>query len=108
MSPCKAGHAGTCRATNRVYNACMTPSDLKRIRQKLGVTQEQLAQILGASFVSVNRWEGGHSVPLKAILDLYAAINVALTNGVAPAIIIQMSRQDRSLFLRDLFCIAYN
>lgn len=86
----------------------MTPSDLKRIRQKLGVTQEQFAQILGTSFVSVNRWEGGHSVPLKAILDLYAAIGAALTNGVPSASIIQMSRQDRPLFLRDLFRVAYS
>lgn len=85
----------------------MTPSDLKRIRLKLGVTQEQLAQILGASFVSVNRWEGGHSVPLKAIVDLYAAIDAALNNGVQPAVVTQMSRQERPLFLRDLFHAAY-
>lgn len=85
----------------------MHPLELKRIRQDLGISQEQLAQVLGASFVSVNRWEGGHSAPMKAILDLYAALRAALDNRVPPTTIMEMSRQERALFLRDLFRAAY-
>ncbi len=41
--------------------------DYKRIvialRNKLMVSQEELAKILGVSFASVNRWEKGHYEP---------------------------------------------
>ena len=33
------------------------------LRNKLIITQEELAQMLGVSYVSVNRWENGHHEP---------------------------------------------
>ena len=33
------------------------------LRDKLIITQEELAQMLGVSFVSVNRWEKGYHEP---------------------------------------------
>lgn len=36
---------------------------IKQLRLKLIVTQEELAEILGVSFASVNRWEKGHFTP---------------------------------------------
>ena len=36
---------------------------IKRLRQQKGLTQEQLADKLGASFQSISRWEGGASYP---------------------------------------------
>lgn len=41
------------------------PAVLRAIRAKLNLTQEQLAERLGVSFATVNRWEGGSS-PQKA------------------------------------------
>ncbi len=41
------------------------PGFIKSIRQKLGVSQEELAQRLGVSFTSVNRWENGQTKPSK-------------------------------------------
>ena len=38
---------------------------IKSIRQKLGLSQEELAQKLGVSFTSVNRWENGQTKPSK-------------------------------------------
>ncbi|MCI0408898.1 MAG: helix-turn-helix domain-containing protein [Acidobacteria bacterium] len=35
----------------------MTPTDLKRIRRQLGLTQEELARRLGVHAVTVARWE---------------------------------------------------
>jgi putative transcriptional regulator len=35
----------------------MTGFDVKKLRIKLGLTQEQLAQLLGVSWITVNRWE---------------------------------------------------
>ncbi len=45
-----------------------------QLRQTLGLTQEKLAQKLGVSFPTINRWENGRSKPsplaLKQIEDL--------------------------------------
>lgn len=41
------------------------PKSIKAIRQKLGLSQEELAQKLGVSFTSVNRWENGQTIPSK-------------------------------------------
>lgn len=41
------------------------PKCIKSIRQKLGLSQEELAQKLGVSFTSVNRWENGQTKPSK-------------------------------------------
>lgn len=40
-----------------------TPAAVRRLRKKLGLTQEKLAQELGVTTVSVSRWEHGHSKP---------------------------------------------
>ena len=40
-----------------------TPRLLKSIRRTLSLTQEQLAQRLGVSFVTVNGWENGKRKP---------------------------------------------
>ena len=42
------------------------------IRNRLNVSQEDLAKMIGVSFATVNRWENGHSQPNKAAqLRLY-------------------------------------
>jgi transcriptional regulator with XRE-family HTH domain len=83
------------------------PRDFVRIRKKLRLTQERMAQLLGVSFVSVNRWEQGHSAPLRAVLDLYAALDAALNVGHAAEDIVEKASSDRRLFLRNLFGMAY-
>jgi type I restriction enzyme M protein len=47
---------------------------LRSIRAKLNLTQEQLAERLGVSFATVNRWEGGSSKPRKAAREVIAAL----------------------------------
>jgi|GEM_PF-32148 len=47
---------------------------LRSIRAKLNLTQEQLADRLGVSFATVNRWEGGSSKPQKAAREVIAAL----------------------------------
>lgn len=49
-------------------------SILRLIRAKLNLTQEQLAERLGVSFATVNRWEGGSSKPQKAAREVIAAL----------------------------------
>ena len=47
---------------------------LRTIRVKLNLTQEQLAERLGVSFATVNRWEGGVRAPQKAALQAIAEL----------------------------------
>src|SRR5579863_10685852 len=47
---------------------------LRTIRAKLNLTQEQLAERLGVSFATVNRWEGGSNAPQKAAQEVIAAL----------------------------------
>ena len=39
------------------------PKAIKEYREKVFLTQEELARKLGVSYVSVNRWENGHFIP---------------------------------------------
>ncbi len=50
------------------------PAALRAIRVRLDLTQEQLAERLGVSFASINRWEGGAIKPQKAAQEAIAAL----------------------------------
>lgn len=47
----------------------MNDKDIKKLRLKLGLSQEKLAQILGVSFGTVNRWEAGKSKPSPLAIE---------------------------------------
>src|SRR5947209_7596942 len=47
---------------------------LRALRASLNLTQEQLAERLGVSFATVNRWEGGSMFPQKAARAAIAAL----------------------------------
>jgi type I restriction enzyme M protein len=55
---------------------------LRSIRAKLTLTQEQLAERLGVSFATVNRWEGGGNKPQKAAMVTIEAL--AREAGIDP------------------------
>ena len=50
------------------------PPTLQTIRARLDLTQEQLAERLGVSFATVNRWEGGVTMPQKAARTAIASL----------------------------------
>ena len=56
------------------------PATLRAIRANLDLTQEQLAERLGVSFASINRWEGGTIIPQKAARE--AIDSLALEAGI--------------------------
>ncbi|MFN5588663.1 MAG: N-6 DNA methylase [Holosporales bacterium] len=60
-----------------------TAATLRAIRAKLDLTQEQLAERLGVSFATVNRWEGGDTVPQKAAREVILALaqEAGIANG---------------------------
>ena len=89
------GHRGGCLSSDCVLTkycdiaklANMTDLEsvsetLRAIRNTLGLTQVELAERLGVSFASVNRWEGGANQPQKAAL---AAI-IDLANEVGAGV----------------------
>ncbi len=50
------------------------PATLRAVRASLDLTQQQLAERLGVSYTTVNRWEGGANRPQKAALEAIAAL----------------------------------
>lgn len=55
----------------------MTGREVRRLRERLGLTQQDFASLLGLSFVSINRWEQGHSSPTglsDVLLQLLASV----------------------------------
>jgi type I restriction enzyme M protein len=60
------------------------PETLRTIRSTLNLTQAELAERLGVSFATVNRWEGGlvapQRAPLANILALAAEVGVEADN----------------------------
>jgi len=41
----------------------MTPEQIRNLRQSMDLTQQQFAELLGVSFVTLNRWENGQTRP---------------------------------------------
>ena len=39
------------------------PNAIRKLRAKLNISQQELADLLSVSFPSVNRWENGHYEP---------------------------------------------
>ena len=53
---------------------------IKEIRVRLGLSQAELAQRLGVSFATVNRWERGHCQPSQIALNVVK--NLCEENGI--------------------------
>ena len=43
---------------------------IREIRQRLELTQEQFAHYLGVTYLTVNRWENGHTKPSPIAMKL--------------------------------------
>lgn len=51
---------------------------VRRVRERMGLTQEQFAQEVGVSFSTVNQWENGRRRPqpylMKRLLEIEASL----------------------------------
>ena len=47
------------------------PSVVKYVRDKLNLSEEDLARAINASFASINRWENGKNRPDKLVLSVF-------------------------------------
>jgi putative transcriptional regulator len=48
--------------------------DLKSLRARLGMTQEDLAHTIGVTVSTVNRWENGHFKPSRLARSALAVL----------------------------------
>ena len=57
----------------------MKSSDIiKYIRSRLNLSQTELAEKLGVSFATVNRWEKGHRAPSQIALGIPTVIGITI------------------------------
>jgi len=57
-------HEGACQGRYQWYLMFMTPEELKALRARLGLTQQELAEKVGVARNTINRWEMGiRSIP---------------------------------------------
>ena len=56
-----------------------------KLRVKLNISQEELAKILGVSYISVNRWENNKYAPTKLVKvklnQLFEENNIVVKGG---------------------------
>jgi len=88
-------------------NEVRSAKGLRDVRRALALSQEHMARLLDVSYATVNRWEGGHSFPMGATLDLYRALSIALKAGHRADKILQGWPGDRGRYLLHLFSLAY-
>lgn len=44
---------------------------VKKVREELKLSQEEMAKALGVSFATINRWENGHTHPTYETLQRF-------------------------------------
>ena len=54
------------RAYRRIHRL-LTPEEIRQLRGKLGLTQHELAEIIGCGKASLSRWESGRSVQSRLV-----------------------------------------
>ena len=59
----------------------MTGTDIQQLRKKLKLTQQELADKLGVSRATVNRWEIGHKRPSNLALRQLARLTKGNKRG---------------------------
>lgn len=64
----------------------MTPNQIKAVRKSLNLTQQQLADMIAATQVTVARWETGANEPkgayLKALIALTKKVKTKTKKGL--------------------------
>jgi DNA-binding transcriptional regulator YiaG len=59
----------------------MSGDEIRNLRKKLGLTQEEFAHAVAVTFSTVNRWENGHAKPSKLARR---AIEALMTPKMSP------------------------
>ena len=73
-------------------------SEIRELRKRLGLTQEEFAHAVAVTFSTVNRWENGHAKPSKLARRAIESL-AAMKSG---------SAQSASHTLEELAANTYN
>lgn len=74
---------------------------IRQVRTELGLSQEELAQKIGVSFTTVNRWETGKSTPRKSAVESLNKLREEETD-----VVVKINLQQRKLKAYALFAGA--
>lgn len=88
----------------------VTGERLRRLRERLGLTQEALAHLLGVAFATVNRWENvaGVSGPRGAVAVVLNALEVGLRRDrELPRRLSEWGLRGQPYLMHRLFALAY-
>lgn len=55
--------AGGAETSDEAKNVRLTPKSIKKMREKMGISQKDFAKLIGTNLVSVGFWEKGKAVP---------------------------------------------
>ncbi len=56
-------------------------TEIRELRKRLGLTQEEFAHAVAVTFSTVNRWENGHAKPSKLARRAIESLAAVRTNG---------------------------
>lgn len=59
----------------------MLPDEIKKMRAELHLSQEKLAQLLGVSYTTLNRWENGLAKPSPLAIDKLQQLSKQMKEG---------------------------
>ena len=89
---------------------CVTANQLRRLRTRLGLSQEALARLLGVSFATVNRWESqsATSEPRGMILVVLQGLQAGLrVDAGLPERLKEWMPHGQAYVLQKVLALAY-
>ncbi|MBQ6873476.1 MAG: helix-turn-helix domain-containing protein [Clostridia bacterium] len=86
-------------------NTYITGSAIKRLREKIGITQQQLAEQLGVSSKAVSKWETAKGLPdISLIEPLSLALGVSVAELISGETVINKNTSSNILFSKFYVC----
>jgi DNA-binding transcriptional regulator YiaG len=70
----------------------MSPAAIRSLRKSLGLTQQAFADMLGLSFVSINKWENSASAPTGLSEVMLELLNSVLSRHPAELVLANLLR----------------
>jgi DNA-binding transcriptional regulator YiaG len=61
----------------------VSKTEIRELRKRLGLTQEEFAHAVAVTFSTVNRWENGHAKPSKLARRAIESLAAVRSNGQA-------------------------
>ncbi len=59
----------------------MTNHEIRELREALGMTTQQFADVIGVARITVNRWESGESKPYKVFVEKMGKMRIKVISG---------------------------